>query len=137
MKHVESSEGRSVRLLKVGEQIRHKLAAVLQRGEVTDPDLDGLIVSVSEVRVSPDLRHANVYVKALGGDDARMLVGLKRNVRYLRGQVSKALSTKYTPELKFHLDESYAEASKIDALLRSPTVARDLDQDEDNDGNEG
>ena len=133
MRHNESDEGRSVRLLKVGEQIRHTLSTVLQRGEVTDPDLDGLIVSVSEVRVSPDLRHATAFVKAIGGDDERMLRGLRRSVRFLRGQVAKSLSTKYTPELKFLLDESYAEASRIDALLRSPKVARDLDEDDGGD----
>lgn len=131
MRHNESNEGRSVRLLKVGEQIRHVLAEVLQRGEVTDPDLDGVIVSVSEVRVSPDLRHATAFVKAIGGDDERMLTGLRRNVRFLRGQVGRALTTKYTPELKFLPDESFAEASRIDALLRSPEVARDLDDDEE------
>lgn len=129
MKHTESAEGKSVRLLKIGEQIRHRLAEVLQRGEVNDPVLDGMIVSVSEVRVSPDLRHATAFVKAIGSDDEAMLKALRKNVRFLRGQVSRALSTKYTPELKFRLDESYAEASRIDALLRSPDVARDLDDD--------
>ena len=129
MRHTEGFEGRSVRLLKIGEQIRHTLAQVLQRGEVNDPDLDGLIVSVSEVRVSPDIRHAAAYVKAIGGDDEAMLAALKRNARFLRGQVGRALSTKYTPQLTFRLDESYEEASRIDTLLRSPEVARDLKDD--------
>ncbi|MGB7404517.1 MAG: 30S ribosome-binding factor RbfA [Pacificimonas sp.] len=129
MKHKD--ETKSVRLLKIGEQVRHVLAQVLQRGEVNDPNLSDLIVSVSEVRVSPDLRHAAVYVKELSGKDEEMLTALKRHVRYLRGQVARALATKYTPELKFRLDESYAEAAKIDELLRSDRVAPDLDEGEE------
>ncbi|MHB9881194.1 30S ribosome-binding factor RbfA [Pacificimonas sp. ICDLI1SI03] len=130
MKHVQSPESKSVRLLKIGEQIRHVIAQVLQRGEVNDRNLSDMIVSVSEVRVSPDLRHAAVYVKELAGRDEDMLAALKKNVRFLRGQVARALSTKYTPELKFRLDESFAEAAKIDALLRSEKVAPDLDEEE-------
>ncbi|MEE4350502.1 MAG: 30S ribosome-binding factor RbfA [Pacificimonas sp.] len=126
MRHNETGEGRSVRLLKVGEQIRHTLSQVLQRRETNDPDLDAMIISVSEVRVSPDLRHATAFVKSIGGDDQAMLAALKRNVKPLRGQVARGLTTKYTPELKFLLDESYEEASRIDSLLRSPEVARDL-----------
>ncbi|HAW56291.1 MAG TPA: ribosome-binding factor A, partial [Hyphomonas sp.] len=79
---------------------------------------------------APDLRHAAVYVKELAGRDEDMLAALKKNVRFLRGQVARALSTKYTPELKFRLDESFAEAAKIDALLRSEKVAPDLDEEE-------
>lgn len=131
MKHTQTDETKSVRLLKIGEQIRHVLASLLQRGEVNDPNLAKLIISVSEVRVSPDLRHAAVYVKALGGNDDVMLAALRKNVRFLRGHVARALSTKYTPELKFRLDESYTEAAKIDALLRSERVAADLKRDGD------
>ncbi|MBV7255952.1 30S ribosome-binding factor RbfA [Pacificimonas sp. WHA3] len=131
MKQTQTPESKSVRLLKVGEQVRHVLAQVLQRGEVSDHELNDMIVSVSEVRVSPDLRHAAVYVKELGGRDEDMLVALKRATKFLRGQVARALSTKYTPELKFRLDESYAEAAKIDALLRSEKVAKDLASDEE------
>jgi ribosome-binding factor A len=127
MRQTQTPEGKSVRLLRIGEQVRHVLAGVLGRGEVRDPVLETHIVSVSEVRVSPDLRIATAFVKALGGDDDAVLAALKRNAKFLRGEVARAMSTKYTPELKFRLDESYEEASRIDALLRDPKVARDLE----------
>ncbi|WP_374597182.1 30S ribosome-binding factor RbfA [Sphingosinicella sp.] len=127
MRQTQTPEGKSVRLLRIGEQVRHVLAGVLGRGEVRDPVLETHIVSVSEVRVSPDLRIATAFVKALGGDDDEVLAALKRNAKYLRGEVARSMSTKYTPELKFRLDESYEEASRIDALLRDPKVARDLE----------
>jgi len=94
---------------------------------VRDPVLESHIVSVSEVRVSPDLRIATAFVKALGGDDDEVLAALRRNAKFLRGEVARSMTTKYTPELKFRLDESYEEASRIDALLRDPKVARDLE----------
>lgn len=127
MRQTQTPEGKSVRLLRIGEQVRHVLAGVLGRGEVRDPVLETHIVSVSEVRVSPDLRIATAFVKALGGDDDEVLAALRRNAKYLRGEVARAMTTKYTPELKFRLDESYEEASRIDALLRDPKVARDLE----------
>lgn len=127
MRQTQTPEGKSVRLLRIGEQVRHVLAGVLGRGEVRDPVLETHIVSVSEVRVSPDLRIATAFVKALGGDDDEVLAALRRNAKYLRGEVARSMSTKYTPELKFRLDESYEEASRIDALLRDPKVARDLE----------
>ncbi|MBL8648204.1 MAG: 30S ribosome-binding factor RbfA [Sphingosinicella sp.] len=127
MRQTQTPEGKSVRLLRIGEQVRHVLAGVLGRGEVRDPVLETHIVSVSEVRVSPDLRIATAFVKALGGDDDEVLAALKRNAKYLRGEVARSMSTKYTPELKFRLDESYEEASRIDKLLRDPKVARDLE----------
>lgn len=127
MRQMQTPEGKSVRLLRIGEQVRHVLAGVLGRGEVRDPVLETHIVSVSEVRVSPDLRIATAFVKALGGDDDEVLAALRRNAKFLRGEVARSMSTKYTPELKFRLDESYEEASRIDALLRDPKVARDLE----------
>ena len=127
MRQTQTPEGKSVRLLRIGEQVRHVLAGVLGGGEERDPVLETHIVSVSEVRVSPDLRIATAFVKALGGDDDEVLAPLKRNAKYLRGEVARSMSTKYTPELKFRLDESYEEASRIDKLLRDPKVARDLE----------
>ncbi|MBW7945946.1 30S ribosome-binding factor RbfA [Sphingosinicella microcystinivorans] len=127
MRQTQTPEGKSVRLLRIGEQVRHVLAGVLGRGEVRDPVLESHIVSVSEVRVSPDLRIATAFVKALGGDDDEVLAALRRNAKFLRGEVARSMTTKYTPELKFRLDESYEEASRIDALLRDPKVARDLE----------
>ena len=127
MRQTQTPEGKSVRLLRIGEQVRHVLAGGLGRGEVRDPVLESHIVSVSEVRVSPDLRIATAFVKALGGDDDEVLAALRRNAKFLRGEVARSMTTKYTPELKFRLDESYEEASRIDALLRDPKVARDLE----------
>lgn len=127
MRQMQTPEGKSVRLLRIGEQVRHVLAGVLGRGEVRDPVLETHIVSVSEVRVSPDLRFATAFVKALGGDDDEVLAALRRNAKFLRGEVARSMSTKYTPELKFRLDESYEVAGRIDALLRDPKVARDLE----------
>lgn len=123
-------ETRSVRLLRVGEQVRHVLSDVLMRGEVHDPVLASHSVSVTEVRMSPDLRHATVFVKPLlGGDEAEVLAALKRNARYLRGEVAKRVNLKFSAQLKFLSDESFDEATRIDALLRRPEVARDLDAD--------
>ena len=125
-------ETRSVRLLRVGEQVRHVLADVLMRGEVHDPVLASHSVSVTEVRMSPDLRHATVFVKPLlGADEGEVLAALKRNVKYLRGEVAKRVNLKFSAQLKFLADESFDEASHIDAILRRPEVARDLDAGED------
>jgi ribosome-binding factor A len=132
MRHTESSEGRSVRLLRVGEQVRHALSEILMRGDVHDEVLASHLVSITEVRMSPDLRHATVFVKPLlGTDEAEVLQALKRNVRYLRGEVSRRVNTKYAANLKFLPDESFDTGSQIDELLRSPKVARDLHADED------
>jgi ribosome-binding factor A len=121
------AEGRSVRLLRIGEQIRHAIAEVLSRGELRDELLARTIVSVSEVRVSPDLRHATVFVKPLGGGDEMAVVkALHSHARYLRGEVARRMTTKYTPELHFRPDESFDAGARIDAILRTPKVARDL-----------
>lgn len=130
MRHNETPEGRSVRLLRVGEQVRHALSEILARGDVHDDVLASHPVSVTEVRMSPDLRHATVFVKPLlGADEAEVLAALKRNVRYLRGEVSRRVNTKYAAMLKFLPDESFDEGSHIDQLLRDPKVARDLADD--------
>ena len=128
MRRTETAEGRSVRLLRVGEQVRHALADILMRGDVHDDVLASHSVSVTEVRMSPDLRHATVFVKPLlGADEAEVLKALKRNVRYLKGEVAHRVNTKYAAELKFLADESFDEGSHIDSLLRDPKVAQDLD----------
>ena len=131
MRRHQDQQGKSVRLLRVAEQIRHALSDVLARGEVRDDVLASHIVSVSEVRVSPDLRHATVFVQPLGGLDVdAVLEALRRNARYLKGEVARRVNTKYASDLHFRADESYDEASRIDALLRSPRVARDLGSDD-------
>jgi ribosome-binding factor A len=100
------------------------------RGDVHDDVLASHLVSITEVRMSPDLRHATVFVKPLlGSDEAEVLAALKHHVRYLRGEVSRRVNTKYAANLKFLADESFDEGSHIDALLRSPEIARDLDDD--------
>ncbi len=124
----EDAKGKSVRLLRIGEQVRHALADLLARREARDPVLQAAIISVSEVRVTPDLRQAIAFVHPLGGtaDATAVLAALKANSRWLRGEVAKRLATKYTPDLSFRLDESFDAGAKIDAILRSPHVARDL-----------
>jgi ribosome-binding factor A len=132
MRHNETHEGRSVRLLRVGEQVRHVLSEVLMRGDVHDETLASHSVSVTEVRMSPDLRHATVFVKPLlGADEVEVLTALKRNARYLKGEVARRVNTKYAADLKFLADESFDEGSRINQLLRSPEVARDLDHGEE------
>ena len=128
MRKVETPEGRSVRLLRVGEQVRHALSEVLMRGDIHDEILASHSVSVTEVRMSPDLRHATIFVKPLlGADEAEVLKALRKNVRYLKGEVARRVNTKYAADLKFLADESFDEGSRIDQLLRAPKVARDLD----------
>ena len=129
MRRNETPEGRSVRLLRVGEQVRHALSEVLMRGDVHDEVLASHSVSITEVRMSPDLRHATVFVKPLlGADEKDVLAALRKNVRYLKGEVARRVNTKYAADLKFLADESFDEGDRIDAILRSPAVARDLDE---------
>lgn len=121
---------RPIRLQRIGEQVRHALAEVLARGELRDELLSQVIVNVSEVRVTPDLRHATVFVKALGGgDDMAVVKALAGHARYLRGEVARRMATKYTPDLKFRPDESFDAGARIDAVLRRPDIARDLSED--------
>ncbi|MCW2362544.1 MULTISPECIES: 30S ribosome-binding factor RbfA [Sphingobium] len=122
----------SVRLLRVGEQVRHVLADVLQRGDVHDDVLASHVVTVTEVRMSPDLRHATVFVKPLlGRDEEVVLKALRTNTAYLQREVAKRVKMKFAAKLKFLSDESFEEGSHIDAILRSPKVAQDLDEDEE------
>jgi len=131
MRHNETPEGRSVRLLRVGEQVRHILSEILMRGDVHDDVLASHLVSVTEVRMSPDLKHATVFVKPLlGSDEDKVLKALRTNTAYFQSEVAKRVNLKYAAKLKFLPDESFDEGARIDALLRTPTVARDLDQDD-------
>ncbi|MBO6506245.1 MAG: 30S ribosome-binding factor RbfA [Kordiimonadaceae bacterium] len=126
-KREHTSGGPSLRLLRVGENVRHAISAIMTRGDVQDPDLDGASITVSEVRVSPDLRNATVFVMPLGGDDQGTIIkALNRNSAYIRGEMSKVVHMKYMPRLKFKLDDSFDEASHIDALLKDPKVQRDI-----------
>lgn len=122
----------SQRQLRVGEEIRHALAMIFERGDFRDPDLASAHVTVTEVRASPDLKHMTVFVTPLGGGDAAtLLAALKRATPYLRGQVAKTVRTKYAPDLVFRADTTIDAAARIEALFHSPEVARDLERDED------
>ena len=130
MRKVETPEGRSVRLLRVGEQVRHVLSELLQRGEVRDEVLQSHLVSITEVRMSPDLRHATVFVKPLlGQDEDGVLKALRQNTAFLQREVARRVRTKYAARLKFVADESFDEGGHIDKLLRTPKIAQDLDQE--------
>jgi len=125
-------KGPSQRQLRAGELIRHALVDVLAREVLRDPDLEGVSVTISEVRASPDLKHANVFVAPLGqGDANKTAAAMNRCARFLRGRLGREIELRYTPELKFLPDESFDEAGHIEALLHSPSVARDLGPDED------
>ncbi len=122
------SESRSVRVLRVGEQVRHVLAEILMRGDVHDDVLASHPVSVTEVRMSPDLRHAIVFVKPLlGRDEEAVLKALRTNTAYLQREVAGRVKLKYAARLKFVADESFDEGGHIDSILRDPRIARDLD----------
>lgn len=130
MKRSVDDAGRSLRTLRVGEAMRHALADLLARGALRDPALESRIVSVSEVRVSPDLRHATAYIMPVGGtaaDEAAVLAALEAHAREIRQALARAVNTKFAAEIRFRVDESFAECARIDALLRSPRVRRDLD----------
>ncbi|WP_037502820.1 30S ribosome-binding factor RbfA [Sphingomonas jaspsi] len=130
MRRNETPEGKSVRLLRVGEQVRHAISDVLMRGDVHDATLQSHLVSITEVRMSPDLRHATVFVKPLlGQDEEVVLKALRTNTAYLQGEVARRVNTKYAAKLKFLADESFDEGSKIDTILRSDHVAQDLGAD--------
>ena len=118
----------SQRQLRVGELVRHALAEIIQRGEVHDPALEEAVVTVPEVRMSPDLRLATAYVMPLSGKGATEIVAaLERNKRYLRGEVAHRVDLRYAPDLRFRLDTSFEEGQRVDALLRSPSVRRDTE----------
>ena len=122
----------SQRQLRVGEELRHALAWILERGELRDPGLSGLTVTVTEVRISPDLRNATAFVIPLGGGDSTddVVDALNRAVPFLRRQIAKTVKLKYLPELNFIADPSFDEARRINDLLADPMVARDLAPDD-------
>ncbi|WFP63028.1 30S ribosome-binding factor RbfA [Mesorhizobium sp. WSM4904] len=135
-----TTSGPSQRMLRVGEQVRHALSETLQRGEIIDPVIENTVVSVSEVRMSPDLKIATAFVSPLGVGDADSVVGaLNKHAKFIRGRITGALrQMKYMPEIRFRLDTSFDNFARINELLKSPEVARDLDdQNENNDEDEG
>jgi ribosome-binding factor A len=125
--HHAQSAGGSQRQLRVGELIRHELAAMLSRGDVHDPVIEGHLITVPEVRMSPDLRLATIYIMPLGGrDENDVLAALDRHKRYVRGEIARRVNLKFAPEIRFRIDERFDEAERIEKLLRTPDVQRDL-----------
>jgi ribosome-binding factor A len=124
--------GASQRQLRVGELIRHELAAMLSRGDVHDPVIEAHMITVPEVRMSPDLRLATIYIMPLGGRDEKdVLEALERNGRYVRGEIARRVNLKFAPEIRFRIDERFDEAERIEKLLRTPDVQRDLAEKKD------
>lgn len=130
-----NDRGPSQRQLRVGEMLRHALSQILVRGDIRDPDLEGVSVTVTQVKPSGDMRHATVFVEPLGGRNAKLIVtALNRHKAFLRGEMGHVIELKFTPELRFVEDESFAEAQKIEDLLKSERVQRDLKASGDDDG---
>jgi ribosome-binding factor A len=122
-----SAIGPTQRQLRVGELLRHALSDVLRRGDIRDPELSGVSVTVTQVKPTADMRYATVFVEPLGGKNADVVVrALNRNKGYLRGEMGHQIALKFTPELRFVEDTSFAEAQKIETLLKSERVRRDL-----------
>jgi len=128
----QSGRGPSQRQLRVGEMLRHALSQILVRCEIRDPDLEGVSVTVTQAKPSPDMRHATIFVEPLGGKNAKQIVtALNRHKAFLRGEMGHMIELKFTPELRFVEDESFSEAQKIEDLLKSERVQRDLKADDD------
>lgn len=132
MKKDHKPAGPSQRMLRVGELVRHALATLFARGDIEDEALAGAVITVPEVRMTPDLKIANAYVMPLGGVHADEIVAaLNRHRKFIRGRVAPQIDLKFAPEIRFFVDETFEEAGRIDALLRSDRVRRDLDDDSD------
>jgi ribosome-binding factor A len=128
----DQSAGGSPRQLRVGELVRHALADMLSRGEVHDPVIEAHMITVPEVRMSPDLRLATIYIMPLGGRDAQQVLdALEANKRYMRGEIARRVNLKFAPDIRFRIDERFDEAERIEKLLRTPEVRRDLETGKD------
>src|SRR6202158_949200 len=125
-----SAAGGSQRQLRVGETVRHAVADILVNGTVHDPDLEGHIITVPEVRMAPDLKLATIYVMPLGGRDTEIVIAaLQRHKKFLRGEVARRVNLKFAPDVRFRVDERFDEAERIEKLLRTPAVQKDLTPD--------
>jgi len=128
------ASGGSQRQLRVGEAVRHAVADILLHGRTHDPDLEGHTITVPEVRMSPDLRLATIYVMPLGGRDTEIVIAaLDRNKKFLRGEVARRINLKFAPDIRFRVDDRFDEAERIEKLLRTPAVQRDLAPNSDED----
>jgi ribosome-binding factor A len=122
-----SAAGGSQRQLRVGELVRHAIADILAQGSAHDFDLEGQIITVPEVKMSPDLKLATIYVMPLGGRDIdKVIAALNRNKKFLRGEVARRVNLKFAPDIRFRVDDRFDEAERIEKLLRTPAVQRDL-----------
>jgi ribosome-binding factor A len=122
--------GGSQRQLRVGELVRHAVAELLTRGDVHDPVLENHLITIPEVRMTADLRLATIYVMPMGGRDARdVMAAFERNKKFLRAEIAHRVNLKFAPDIRFRIDERFEEAERIDKLLRSPAVKRDLDDE--------
>jgi ribosome-binding factor A len=122
----------SQRQLRVGELVRHALADMLTRGDVHDAVLEKHMITIPEVRMSPDLRLATIYIMPMGGRDADAVIGaFERNKKFLRGELAHRVNLKFAPDIRFRIDERFEEAERIEKLLHSPEVARDLEKDDE------
>ena len=130
--HRDGAPGGSQRQLRVGELVRHAMAEMLTRGDVHDPVIEGHLITVPEVRMTADLRLATIYVMPLGGRDSEEVVAaFERHKKFLRTEIAHRVNLKFAPDIRFRVDERFAEAERIDKLLHSPEVKRDLKHDED------
>ena len=128
----DSAPGGTQRQLRVGETVRHAIADILSQGSVHDPELEGHIITVPEVRMSPDLKLATIYVMPLGGRDTEVVIAaLERNKKFLRGEIAHRVNLKFAPDVRFRVDERFDEAERIEKLLRTPAVQKDLEPDSD------
>ena len=125
------SAGPTQRQLRAGELVRHALAEILREEEIIDPAMEGVSVTITEVRMSPDLRHATVFAEPLGGGAAAdVMAALNKHSKFLRGRLGRSIELKFTPDLKFLHDESFNEAARMNRLFDDPRVQRDLAGDE-------
>ena len=130
--HAGARSEPSQRQLRVGELIRHALSELLTRGEVHDPVLEAHLITIPEVRMAADLRLATIYVMPLGGrDQSEVVAALDRNKRFLRGEIAKRINLKFAPDIRFQIDARFDEAERIEKLLRTPQVRRDLESAKD------
>ena len=133
-KYHDTTPGGSQRQLRVGELVRHAVAEMLARGDVHDPVIEGHFITVPEVRMTKDLRLATIYIMPLAGRDAdEVLAAFERHKKFLRAEIAHRINLKFAPDIRFRIDERFAEAERIDRLLRSPAVKRDLDPEEKSD----
>jgi ribosome-binding factor A len=130
--HRDQPAGASARQLRVGELVRHALADMFSRGDIHDPVIEAHMITVPEVRMSADLHLATIYIMPLGGrDEQEVLTALEDNKRYMRGEIARRVNLKFAPEIRFRIDDRFDEAERIDKLLRTPEVQRDLTREDE------